>query len=358
MREKHLKQSENGIWWFRATIKGREYRESLRTTDVKQARKLRDKRLEEIRSARYHGNVRVTWKDAVVSWHGHATSQISAKTMKRYLCSIEMATPILGSYTIDKVDGRAIVEFIAFRGKQKASPATIRRDLTAISQVLEYAEFMEWREGNPTLSKRRQLKERRDPIVLPRHDAIETIIAQASTMFGNMIRAAWLTGCRQDELVTSRWSAFNEKAGTLEVIGKGNKRRTIKLAPEMVGLLTSMPRTLGSDFIFCVDGAPITQAASDFTHLRREAIKKAKARGEELQRFRFHDLRHLYAVEALRSGTGIYELSQHLGHTSVKTTEIYLEFLTPEQKAAAKLGEGRKDGNETSQHDNPGRNIA
>jgi integrase/recombinase XerD len=355
MREKYLWLRENGVYWLRAIIKGRKYRESLRTTDVKQARKLRDKRLEEIRAARYHNEVRITWKDAVVRWSAHAQKQISAKTMQRYLCSIELATPILGSYTIDKIDGRAIVELISFRSKQKASPATIRRDLTAISQVLEYSEFMEWREGNPTLSKRRQLKERRDPIELPQHDAIEKIIAEASLMFGNMIRAAWLTGCRQNELVTARWSAFNETAGTLEVIGKGNKRRTISLAPEMVELLKSMPRTLRSDLIFCVDGAPISQAASDFTHLRREATKNAKARGEELQRFRFHDLRHLYAVEALRGGMGIYQLSQHLGHTSVKTTEIYLAFLTPEQQAATKLGEDTFGDTSTRQHDKSGK---
>lgn len=355
MREKYLWLRENGIYWLRATVKGRKYRESLRTSDVKQARKLRDKRLEEIRSARYHNEVRITWKDAVVRWSAHAKRQISERSMQRYLCSIEMATPILGSYNIDKIDGRAIVELISYRSRQKASPATIRRDLTAISQVLEYAEFMEWREGNPTLSKRRQLKERRDPIELPRHDAIETIIAEASQMFGDFIRAAWLTGCRQNELVTARWSAFNEKAKTLEVIGKGNKRRTITLAPAAVELLARMPRTLGSDLIFCVDGAPLTQAASDFTHLRREATKKALERGEQLQRFRFHDLRHLYAVEALRSGKGIYDLSQHLGHTSVKTTEIYLEFLTPEQKAAAKKGEDTREDTGAQSQDISGR---
>ena len=49
------------------------------------------------------------------------------------------------------------------------------------------------------------------------------------------------------------------------------------------------------------------------------------------KRFRFHDLRHLFAVEALRGGMSIYALSKHLGHTSVKTTEIYLAFLTPEK---------------------------
>jgi integrase/recombinase XerD len=34
----------------------------------------------------------------------------------------------------------------------------------------------------------------------------------------------------------------------------------------------------------------------------------------------------------------IYDLSKHLGHTSVKTTEIYLDFLTPAEAEQAKDG--------------------
>ena len=41
------------------------------------------------------------------------------------------------------------------------------------------------------------------------------------------------------------------------------------------------------------------------------------------------------------NGGDIYTLSQHLRHSSVKTTEIYLDFLTPEEAEAAKRG-GRK----------------
>src|ERR1700722_1233341 len=52
--------------------------------------------------------------------------------------------------------------------------------------------------------------------------------------------------------------------------------------------------------------------------------------------FRFHDLRHVYAVETLRSGTSIYRVSQHLGHTSVHTTEIYLAHLTPDEADRAR----------------------
>ncbi len=44
----------------------------------------------------------------------------------------------------------------------------------------------------------------------------------------------------------------------------------------------------------------------------------------------------------------LYRLQQQLGHTSVKTTEIYLAFLTPEQAECAKGGVGTKYGTATA----------
>jgi integrase/recombinase XerD len=61
-----------------------------------------------------------------------------------------------------------------------------------------------------------------------------------------------------------------------------------------------------------------------------------RARSKRLSPSRFHGLRHQCAVEALRDGMSIYALSKHLGHTSVKTTEIYLAFLTGEEAEAAR----------------------
>ena len=57
------------------------------------------------------------------------------------------------------------------------------------------------------------------------------------------------------------------------------------------------------------------------------------------QHFRFHDLRHRHAVDWLKNGKSIYDLQLRLGHTSVKTTEIYLTYLTPEEQRRVKFGE-------------------
>ena len=324
----------NGIYWLRAIIRGVEHRESLHTSSVTIARKARDKRIEEIKANRWFGKQTLTWTSAVVAWERHVANQLSAATKKRYGLSLALVGQHLEQLTIDKVDGATIVQVIQARQKQGATPATIRRDLTAISSVLEYAEAMNWREGNPTLSKRRILKERRDPIVLPTHSDIEAVIDASSERFGALIKAAWFTGCRQNELVTATWQNFNPVSRTLTVIGKGNKLRVIELSDEAINLIESQQRVPGSNLIFCKEnGEAYTQAHSDFTHIRRRAFAIAERNGTTIGRFRFHDLRHLFAVEALRSGMGIYDLSQHLGHTSVKTTEIYLNHLTHTEKA-------------------------
>lgn len=53
------------------------------------------------------------------------------------------------------------------------------------------------------------------------------------------------------------------------------------------------------------------------------------------ERFRLHDLRHRSAVAAMKDGASIYDVQAWLGHGSIKTTEIYLRYLTPEEQRVA-----------------------
>ncbi|MEE9141003.1 MAG: site-specific integrase [Alphaproteobacteria bacterium] len=61
------------------------------------------------------------------------------------------------------------------------------------------------------------------------------------------------------------------------------------------------------------------------------------------RRFFLRDLRHWFAVDYLRRGGSIYDLKGILGHSSIKTTEIYLHFLTAGQQEKAKRA-GAKTG--------------
>lgn len=81
-----------------------------------------------------------------------------------------------------------------------------------------------------------------------------------------------------------------------------------------------------------------TQVSSNFKRIVAKVAKKARKQARDFRPFRFHDLRHLHAVNWLKSGRSIYVLQQRLGHTSVKTTEMYLTFLTAQEKHRAMFG--------------------
>ncbi len=315
----------DGTWYLRAEFGGKKYRESLHTSNVREARRLRDQRLKVIQAEARHGTV--SWEKAVVAWAEHTKGQIGDATMSRYLQSLKLCEPFLIGRMVGEVDGGIIRGLVAAR-RRVVEIATVRRDLTAVSRVLAYAQSVGWREGNPSLDTIRTLRERRDPIVLPDEDSVQAVFDECSLALRNLAIAARLTGARQAELISLKWPQLDEAAGTLEIAkGKGNKRRVITLSPAAREHFAGLPRS----------GESILPSADGPWRSVPPAFAKAVHRAAPHVPFTFHGLRHLFAVETLRSGeTGIYRLSKHLGHTSVKTTEIYLQFLTPEEADRAR----------------------
>lgn len=328
------------VLWARFTVAGEEFRESLSTGSPKTAEKLvgamRDKAVARLK----RGEDEKSWDDAITAWAEYITGQVgSIRTAKRYAGSLVVASRHLGG-PIAEIDKAAINRFVAARRQEGVTNATIRRDLQAISSLLDFAEEEGWREGNPAHAKMRKLKEHRDPIALPLEADYDYLLARLERNcrgFAEMLRAARLTGLRQDELVRLRWTNFNAASSALTLVGKGSKQRTISLSAEAVALIGQQPVALKCPFIFHHGAKQIQGAASWYSRQTRWAKEAAQKDGTEFTGFRFHDMRHWYAVEYLRQpGSDIYTLKEHLRHSSVKTTEMYLEFLTPDQVAAVK----------------------
>lgn len=329
-----------GVLWARFTVAGQEFRESLSTSSPKTAAKLVEGMREKAVARLKRGHDDKSWDDAIVGWSSYIAGQVgSARTAKRYAGSLKIACHHFSGAIAD-IDKAAINRFVTARRAEGVTNATIRRDLQALSSLLDYAEEEGWREGNPAHAKMRKLKEHRDPIALPLEADYQFLLNRLERNcrgFAEMLRAARLTGLRQDELITAKRTGFDKSGSALTVVGKGNKQRTIALSPEAVELIDKQPIALKCPYIFHHLGKQIKGAASWYSRQTRWAQKAAQELKLEFTGFRFHDMRHWYAVEYLRKpGSDIYTLQEHLRHTSVKTTEIYLQFLTPEQAAAIK----------------------
>jgi integrase/recombinase XerD len=325
-----------GTLWAKYTVAGVTVRTSLRTSDPVAAKRRVAELIDREKAARHFGEVVIDWERAVVDWTAHIREQVSPQTAERYASSLIQCQPYLAGQPINLIDRKTLQRMVTDRRASGITNATIKRDLTAISSVLEFAIGQEWLEANPALAVAKTITERRDPIVLPTEESLSYMAGRLDPVWRDFMISARLTGLRITELCSVRHRDLNATGMTLHVPkAKGNKPRTIDLTQAAVDVLARQPKG-GCQELFHRAGKPLIFASARFKVKLNLAQKAAQKAGIEFARFRFHDLRHLYAVEYLRQGGSIYMLQQQLGHASITTTEGYLRFLTPEQAKRAK----------------------
>jgi integrase/recombinase XerD len=184
---------------------------------------------------------------------------------------------------------------------------------------------------------RSRFKEKKAKIILPRPESISQVLAEGGRLI-DMAELSKETGMRQEEIASLEHDRLDKKrmTATLEDT-KGNVVRVVPLTPYAFEIIGRQPRHIKAKWVFWRgNGERFANVDSDFYALSQRVARKAAQEGREFKRFRFHDLRHYFAVHYLKDRRGgIYDLQQVLGHKSVKTTEGYLDHLTPEERWAA-----------------------
>jgi integrase len=332
-------------YWGRVRIAGHEHRRSLRTSDSREAAKrLKAWRLK-VERAVVADPDSPTFKAAVVKWASEVLPKsVKPAVMRRYLTSIAKLDEVFGPLRIAEVNTAKVSEYVSLRTRT-TSNATIRRDLTALSRLMAACVAWGWRDDNPIRLYDRSvvLRERREPIEPPSQEDYERVLAAVPEAMAKVLRLLDQTGMRENEAVA------------LTVADVNFDRRQITL----LHTKTSRPRTLdwvtpGGDATKALaagaakgtlfpsrSGKPYGNFASAFGAVMRRVLAAEKKAKRPFRRFRVHDLRHGFAIRWLRNGGGIYELSKHLGHTSVKTTEGYLNYLTGQEQRIAQTGAHR-----------------
>jgi integrase/recombinase XerD len=294
---------------------------------VSVARDARKREVEKIDRERL-GLERYPWGAAVGAWLSQAHSSHSASTIKRYVLSLAVAKPLLDNLYLDEIDRKTLARIAHRPG---VTNATRRRDLTAVSVVLAHAVSRGWIEFAPKFD-RSGIRERREPIALPSSAEVEQF-AQAcpGKVLGNLVRLLRYTGMRLEEAASLQWRQvdMDRRTITLERT-KGNRVRVVPISDDAARTLSRTLRRVGCPWVFWHSGV---KDCDRYHHLDTYLMKVRRAEGLA---WRTHDLRHLFAVEYLKAGGSLYTLQGILGHTTIRTTEGYLDHLAPEEAARAK----------------------
>ena len=146
------------------------------------------------------------------------------------------------------------------------------------------------------------------------------LLASKIKSIGNLKHRAILSlglscGLRISEVINLKWVHLDRGRNILTVYnGKGRKDRITKLNKDMINLLTDYWKEFKSEeYVFNGQNKPRYSQSSIQKLVKKYIHPKAS----------FHLLRHCYGTYAIDEGTPIKAVSVSMGHTSVKTTEIY-----------------------------------
>lgn len=340
----NLYQRENGIWYGRITVDGRDLRKSLKTRNRKEAERRREAWLKE--NSPYKGTVRHTFQEASVLWL--EAGEWKPKTLEGYAKLLKGVEAHFGAMFWDQVNKAELQRFIAARRLAGSGTATINRYLTVISGIADHVrELPGWPDLNPVkLLPVKPRKEKRHPYIRPPASHIEAYFARMRGTFGDLCRFALETGARKDEITTLK--RHDAEGGKAQLWRTKHQFRVISLSVAARAIVERQPAGK-SDFLFeTSNGDRYKRVTEMWREVVNRAQMMAQRKGRSLIPMRFHDLRHEHAIRYLENGGNIYTLKERLGHSTIRQTEEYLRYLTPEQAAIARGQSGTNHGTHTT----------
>ena len=240
----------------------------------------------------------------------------------------------VGSFSLDCFsDFKLLREYLGEEMK-KYSRATVGRRLSVIKGFLKYLH----REGilETNIAKLISLPKQgeRLPFVLKPEDVIKLIEGISSdTLREKRMRGIaellYSTGIRVSELASLTHEKIDFRAGTILVLGKGNKERVVPIGRHcqqaLLNYIDSMPthQKRGSQTpLFLNKEGEALSVRSIQRNLREFAIEILGPLGAKVTP---HTLRHSCATHLLSRGAGLREIQELLGHQSLVTTQKYTQ---------------------------------
>lgn len=214
------------------------------------------------------------------------------------------------------------------------SPKTLARVKTVLSSFFSYLQKSNVRSDDPT----ELLPKNREPKRLPQtidYNAVQKILdaIDVSTDIGyrdrTMFELIYSCGLRVSECANLRLNRYYSLEKKIVVLGKGNKERMIPVGDVAASYLET--------YIFSVRPRLLSGEKSPYLFISQE--KRVITRSEIWYRLKkycdvagvdskVHTLRHSFATHLLQNGADLRSVQELLGHSDIRTTEIYTHVNT------------------------------
>lgn len=247
----------------------------------------------------------------------------SPKTRKAYLFYIKEYIKFSKNAGI-KNKQKAIEEFLLDKHKRKQSPQTVNLALNAVKFL--YAEVLK---DQQKIDLKFAKRSKKLPIVLS-HAEIERIIeATDNAKYRLMIALGYGCGLRVSEVTDLKVADLDIDELVVHIKDAKGKKDRISVLPEKLhnDLRNIIAGKKADDFVFTSNrGGKLT------TTSLQKMFRKSLGRAEINKPATFHSLRHSFATHLLENGTDVRYVQELLGHSNIRTTQIYTHVTNPKLK--------------------------
>lgn len=250
---------------------------------------------------------------------------LSKGTLKIYDVALSHLAKIVGDIRLEDLTALHWERYKRFRS-DKVKPVTVNIELRSLRAAMNRT--VDWKIllVTPFARQRLCLVPESTPNFFSVEDFEKLIGNMKELWFQRLTIFAALTGFRRSEIVNLQWSDIDFINKTIRIQSKADyqtksgKIRDNAAGETVIEILTLIrPAILmNSDYVFVLNGKKIRP-----TYLTKKLKKTVKKSKIENQQLHFHSLRHTFASWLAKKGTSIYEIQKLLGHTDLKTTQIY-----------------------------------
>lgn len=266
----------------------------------------------------------------------YAPSRLKPATLRSYgICLDQHILPKFGKRTVAALSHPEVSTWHAKLGIK--TPRTANLCLAVLSRMMTLA--AKWghrKDPNPCVGIEPH-KIKAKARFLTREEAKDLVAAIVTSEANPYMVAAYLlilaTGCRRDEIRTLRWDHVHTEARLLRLPDSKTGAKAIPLNALALRILAGIPKKDGNPYVIAgEDGQPIVNLNKTWNRIRKKA---------GLPGVRIHDLRHTFASLGLTYAQVPLEgMRDLLGHSTVKTTEIYGHLIVadPVAEASERIG--------------------
>ncbi|HRS92236.1 MAG TPA: tyrosine-type recombinase/integrase [Methanolinea sp.] len=222
-----------------------------------------------------------------------------------------------------EVEPALFEDYLSFLSSMRTyKPKTMHRVISTLSSFYRFLYSQGAVTTNPLIGVERPKIKGHELRYLKHSQVIRLIDSIEDPRDRLIVRTIYATGVRVSELCGMNIEDIDFEEGTIRVRGKGGKIRIVFVDPDT---LSEMDRFIGSR----IEG-PLFLGQMGH-HISPRAVQHI-FRKYAPEGITPHKIRHSYASELYRRSKNLRVVQENLGHTSIKTTEIYLHTDLEERK--------------------------